>query len=177
MEERRGWREGGRGGGGALSDICIFKLGIELWRNVVIIHPQLRQWWRVLHWIIAWSDLWSDPHLLSDPAILPHVYKYLCWSIHHRVRVVETLVFVTQYLWYGTELTLFLHQSVMITCVALDCRASYFWFLIMPLQCCTHVSISGDLIPGFAFKCLASNSLWCFIIWFRWDIQWIWFTN
>lgn len=48
------WRGGGGGrrGGeqGGLSDICIFKLGIELRRNVVIIHPQLQD---NLHWIIA----------------------------------------------------------------------------------------------------------------------------
>ncbi len=93
-EIKSGGEEGmeGRGrGGDVLSDICIFKLGIELWRNVVIIHPQLLQWWRILHWIISWSDLRSDPHLLSGPAVLHHIYKYLCWSLHHQVSVIAIL--------------------------------------------------------------------------------------
>ena len=79
-QEWRGGEEGdgGEGEQGALSDICIFKLGIELRRNVVIIHPQLLD---NLHWITAWTELWSDLHLLYAPAIMPPVHKYLCWSL------------------------------------------------------------------------------------------------
>lgn len=69
INQRGEIKSGGEGGGG-LSDICIFKLGIELWRNVVIIHPQPLQWWRILHW--NYSMIW----LYTSSPLYPYSFCF-----------------------------------------------------------------------------------------------------
>lgn len=155
--------EGGMEGKGALSDICIFKLGIELWRNVVIIHPRLLQWWRNLHWIIT---IW--PQIRFTPPLWPwdrpshaqmSLLIYASARLQHR-RHVQWIEFM-QSLKNCLELIQIVRTQLYILSLSVcdDQPCGSPWFAESAIFASTsgrcsdgHISISLDLIQGLLFN-------------------------